>query len=298
MRAQVSLTVPEGKLLIARAIAGFPEVRYALENGRILLKGGTTTSALAEELAGVPLRVSGRVSPRGAKSSGSGLRETPHSILIERGQWRNVDDDLPATVSSMCPEDVAVLGANIIDSQGRAAMMAGRVLGGFPGQVMTGIMAQGIQVIVAAGLEKMIPGSVDDSVRSAGMAGCDWSMGMSVGLMPVVGRVVTEIEAVKSIAKVECAVIGRGGIDGAEGGTTLALAGETAEVQKVIDAVLAVKGARNRGSAESWPECRAGSVNCREHHCCVWKQWGKKGWGKWETQSERSQQLPSGSRPV
>lgn len=298
MRAQISLTVPEGKVMIARAIASLPEVRWAFENGRILLKGGTTVSVLAEELVGVPLRVSGRVSPRGTKSSGSGLRSTPHSILIEAGQWKNVDDDLPATVSSMGPRDVAVLGANIIDAQGRAAEMAGRTLGGNPGQVMTGIMAQGIQVIVAAGLEKLIPGSVDDSVRNAGMVGCDWSMGMSVGLMPIVGRVITEVEAIQILSPVNCTVVGKGGIDGAEGGVTLVLKGETPDVQRVIDAVLAIKGARASGSSESWPECRAGNVNCREHRCCVWKQWGKKGWGKWEAASEESEQSRSDSHPV
>ncbi|MHB0867882.1 MAG: hypothetical protein ACYC66_00280 [Chloroflexota bacterium] len=296
MRAQVSLTVPEGKLLIARAIGSLSEVRYALENGRILLKGGTTVSALAEELVGVRLRISGRISPRGAKSSGTGLRTTPHSILIEGGRWRNVDDDLPEAVTRMGPRDVAVLGANIIDTQGRAAMMAGRALGGNPGQVMTGLMAQGVQVIVAAGLEKLIPGSVDDAVRQAGMAGCDWSMGMSVGLMPIVGRVITEVEAIRTIAPVVCAIIGRGGIDGASGGATFSVAGEAADVQRVIDAVIAVKGAGTSGSSESWPECRAGSPNCREHRCCVWKQWGKGGWGKWEAESERSAQLRSDNR--
>ncbi len=292
MRAQLSLTVPEGKLLIARAIAATPEVRWAMENGRILLKGGTTVSALAEELVGVPLRISGRISPRGAKSSGTGLRTTPHSIVVEGGRWRNVDDDLPAVIAAMDRRDVAVLGANIIDTQGRAAMMAGRALGGNPGQVMTGLMAQGVQVMVAAGLEKLIPGSVDDAVRQAGMAGCDWSMGMSVGLMPIVGRVITEVEAIRIIAPVTCAVIGRGGIDGASGGVTFSVAGEVADVQRVIEAVMAAKGAGTSGSPESWPECKAGSPNCREHHCCVWKQWGKKGWGKWESEGERLAPLP------
>jgi hypothetical protein len=121
---------------------------------------------------------------------------------------------------------------------------------------------------------------------------------MSVGLMPIVGRVITEIEALQIIASVSCAVIGRGGIDGAEGGTTLAVSGEAPDVQRVIDAVLAVKGARTSGSEESWPECRGGSAKCREHRCCAWKQWGKKGWGKWESESEESGRLPSGSRPV
>ncbi len=291
MRAQVSLTVAEGKLFIARAIASLPEVRWALENGRVLLKGGTTVSALAEELAGVELRISGRMSPRGTKSARTTEPTTPHSILIEGGQCRNVDNDLPAVVTKMGPRDVAVIGANIIDTHGRAAMMAGRALGGNPGQVMTGLMAQGVQVIVAAGLEKLIPGSVDDSVRQAGMAGCDWSLGMSVGLMPIIGRVITEVEAAQIIAPVACAVIGRGGIDGAEGGTTFVLRGEALDVQRVVDAVIAVKGTRTSGSPESWPECRAGTLKCRDHQCCAWKQWGKKGWGKWEAQDERSAQL-------
>lgn len=283
--------------MIARAIAALPEVQWALENGRILLKGGTTVSAVADEIVGVKLRVSGRVSPRGTRSARIEEPTTPHCIIVERGQWRNVDQDLPSVVVGMDSRDVAILGANIIDSQGRAAMMAGRALGGVPGQAMTGLMAQGVQVIVAAGLEKLIPGSVDEAVRQAGIAGCDWSLGMSVGLMPVVGRVITEVEALQIIAPVTCAVIGRGGIDGAEGGATIVMTGEAADVQRAIDVVLDLKGARTSGSEESWPECRGGSRKCREHGCCTWKQWGKKGWGKWETESERSEQSPSASPP-
>jgi hypothetical protein len=288
VRAQVSLTVAEGKLLIARAIASLPEVRWALENGRVLLKGGTTVSALAEELVGVKMRISGRISPRGAKSAMNANPDSPHSILIGRGEWRNVDQELPEVVSGLRAGDVAVIGANIIDAQGRAAMMAGRALGGIPGQALTGLMAQGVEVLVAAGLEKLIPGSVDDAVRQAGMVGCDWSMGMAVGLMPIVGRVITEVQALETLAGVACTVIGRGGVDGAEGGTTLVVKGEADLVQRAIDAVLSVKGAQTSGCPSSWPECRAGNPRCREHQSCVWRQWGKKGWGKWETTGERS----------
>ncbi|MEW6723349.1 MAG: hypothetical protein AB1331_00295 [Bacillota bacterium] len=49
---QVTITVPEGKRLIARAICRLPEVTQAYAAGRILLKGGTTVSAVSEELAG------------------------------------------------------------------------------------------------------------------------------------------------------------------------------------------------------------------------------------------------------
>ncbi|MFQ6074799.1 MAG: hypothetical protein ACE5Z5_01510 [Candidatus Bathyarchaeia archaeon] len=65
MKAQVTLTVPESKLLIAKAIASLPEVQNAVKEGRVLLKGGTTVSALSEILAKTPLRISGRVTHDG-----------------------------------------------------------------------------------------------------------------------------------------------------------------------------------------------------------------------------------------
>ena len=43
-RIQFSLTVSEGKWLIAHAIADMKEVRDAIAGGRIVLKGGTTVS--------------------------------------------------------------------------------------------------------------------------------------------------------------------------------------------------------------------------------------------------------------
>jgi len=261
VRAQLSLTVAEGKRLIARAIASLPEVRSALKHGRILLKGGTTVSALAEELVGTPLRISGRISPRGAQAAQHPDPASPHTVVIERGQPRNIDRDVAAAVTTLGPDDVAVLGANIIDAQGRSAMMAGRAMGGIPGRALTGLMAQGVRIIVAAGLEKLIRGSVDDAVRACGMAGCDWSLGMPVGLMPIVGRLVTEVEALELLAGVTATVIGSGGIDGAEGGVTLVARGDGPKVRRAIKAVLGVKGAATSGSAGSWPESGEGTID-------------------------------------
>jgi len=63
MKVQVTLTVAEAKALIAEAIAGMSEVQTALQTGRILLKGGTTVAAVAQRLANIDLRLSGRISP-------------------------------------------------------------------------------------------------------------------------------------------------------------------------------------------------------------------------------------------
>jgi hypothetical protein len=259
-----------------------PEVKRALASGKILLKGGTTVSAVAEELIGVPLRVSGRVSPRGTKAAWHTELEAPHSVLVENGTWRSIDQCFGEAVASLGAGDVAVLGANALDPWGRAAMMAGSLLGGNPGQGLTGLMAQGAKVIVACGLEKLIPGPIDEAVKHCGIRGTSWSLGMPVGLMPVFGQVVTEKDALEILSGARCTVIGRGGIEGAEGGTTLVAEGEEAQVQAAIDAVLGVKGAGTSGHPASMVECRAGHRRCREHWSCIWRQWGKRGFGKWE----------------
>jgi hypothetical protein len=56
----LSITPAEGKRLIAKAIALMPEVVHAREHGKILVKGGTSASAVAEELVGVPIKISAR----------------------------------------------------------------------------------------------------------------------------------------------------------------------------------------------------------------------------------------------
>ena len=52
MIAQFTLTVSEGKRIIAKAVAKMPPVKRALYGGRVLLKGGTTVSAVSEEIGG------------------------------------------------------------------------------------------------------------------------------------------------------------------------------------------------------------------------------------------------------
>ena len=110
MLIQVTLTVHESKRVIAKGIMRLPVVREALRSGKILLKGGTTVSAVCEELVGRPLRISGRIVPSGAKAA-QALSAGFHSVLIEHGEWRDVDDTLEEAIESLGAEDVAILGA-------------------------------------------------------------------------------------------------------------------------------------------------------------------------------------------
>ena len=269
MRAQLTLTVSEGKQLIALAVTRMPEVQAALKHGRILLKGGTTVSALAEILVGAPLRLSGRITPLGTKSARTTVAE-PHSILVEKGVPRGVDDDLQEAVLTMGPGDIAVCGANLIDRRGHAALMAGSPLGGNPGRVISALAAEGITVIIPAGLEKLTPGSIAEATLAASRKGTHWSMGMAVGLIPVPGRIITELTALSLLAEVTATVIGRGGIMGAEGSTSLVVQGDQAEVQKLCRLVLKLKRARTSAVDGSKEECRRSCPSCDNHLGCIY----------------------------
>ncbi|MBU2699524.1 hypothetical protein Ga0466249_000603 [Sporomusaceae bacterium BoRhaA] len=271
MRALVTLTVAEGKQLIAESIAIMPQVQRAVMQGKILFKGGTTVSAVLERLTGQCLRISGRISPRGTKGSGT-VSRTAHSVLLEQGRVQNIDTCFAETVQSLACEDVAVLGANALDVSGRAAMLFGSPLGGNPGEGMAGLWAQGCQVMIACGLEKLIPTSIDVAIQAAGIQSFDWAMGMAVGLTPLVGTVITEQRALEQLADVRCVVIAAGGISGAEGAQTLAIEGEPIEVEKTVKFILSIKGARTKGVAETMKECVCGSPGCSIHRSCAWRK--------------------------
>ena len=64
MRIQITLTSQEGKRVIARGIKADPLVRKVRRAGKIVLKGGTTVSAISEELCGKPMKISGMITPQ------------------------------------------------------------------------------------------------------------------------------------------------------------------------------------------------------------------------------------------
>ncbi|HUJ64753.1 MAG TPA: hypothetical protein VLX59_04390 [Acidimicrobiales bacterium] len=270
VKAQIALTIAEGKRLIAKAVACLPEVRYARRHGKILLKGGTTVSAVAEELIGVPLRISGRVSPRGTTASGSPDTSAPHSMLLDKSAWRNIDENVAEAARQLGADDVVIIGANALDGAGRAAMMAGAPGGGNPGASLGAVFAEGAHVIIPVGLEKLIPGSIDSAVRVAGRKSKAKSLGMAVGLLPLIGKVVTELDALTILGKVNPVVIGKGGIAGAEGSVVIVIEGARAEVDRVFDEVRALKGASDSGVKSSWEECSPGP-RCKRHPGCVYQ---------------------------
>lgn len=267
---QFSLTVSEGKWLIAHAISQMQSVRHAMENGKIIFKGGTTVSCVAELLTGTPLRICGRISKRGAVSSR--IREgAAHSLLYSQGRITNIDEDYEDRILELGAEDIIITGANIIDIHGNAAILAGSPAGNRCGRGVSAMAVEGAKVFIAAGLEKLIPGSVHDSIKSALRKGIDSSRGMACGLFPVIGELVTELEAIKEISNVSVIPIGKGGIAGAEGSCLFQAWGSEPEITRLEDVLSLCYGKDISGNAESLMECSFPCAGCREHLSCGYK---------------------------
>lgn len=276
--AQLTVTVGGGKRLIAQAICHIPRVRKALKKGRVVLKGGTTVSAVAEEMIGKPMRISGRITPDGCRSA-QRMCDHPHIFLIENGkaekiygEVKTVDDstvkEISKLIKNMCSDDIFITGANIIDCSGNAAIMAGGFSGGIPSAFYSAAMVEGFDTIIAAGLEKYSPGDIHGSIVNAGRKRIFKSMGMAVGLIPLFGQLVTEMQAFSILADVDTIILGRGGVDGAEGSTTFLVKGKIEEVNRIYEIVKKIKEETHSGCNDSKSSCYELTARCGSHLGC------------------------------
>jgi len=239
---QMTLTPSESKRLIGMAVAKLPEVRRAFKNGIVAIGVGTTNAYVAEELLGQKIErerfVAGVVLPRGTYVLPAERRLK--EIIIRRGKIidAKLDDVLPELTSS----DVFIKGANGLDSSGTAGVFMAGHRGGTIGRSLGTVMSRGVNLIIPVGLEKFIPGSVKDVAPLAGMDKVTFSTGVPVGIMPVHGKVVTELEAIQILSGTEAMVMGKGGVSGAEGAVTLLVRGTAKQLREVRRLVKAVKG--------------------------------------------------------
>jgi len=275
MRIQITLTSAEGKRIIAKGIKTLPLVQRVRKRGKILMKGGTTVSAISEEICGKPMKISGMITPKGTLTSRF-KHETPwaHAQILEGNRLIPLysREDWEKEIPAFTPEDLVITGANAFDSSGRAALMAASYDGGTSLRFFQTLLIEGVPFLIAAGLEKLTPGNLEEVIPLAGRKKVDFSYGAAVGLIPVSGKLFTEVEGLESLAGVKVWVIGRGGIHGAEGSTTFLLEGTTKEIMKIDQLYQSVKGSGLSGDARNLIPCQRGGLSCKNHIGCLYKK--------------------------
>lgn len=271
--SQFTLTVNEGKNLIAQATISDDSFKHSLKNGKVILKGGTTVSIISEILAERPLRICGRNTKKGTTAFYKNDTE-PHTLMFEDGEWFNIDSDLKEKLSSLGSDDTLVIGANALDINGDVAMMAGSVGGGEIGRNLPIVFTTSCNVIVTTGLEKLIPTKISDCIKTAHNNDVIYATGMSVGLFPIYGNVITEIEAFKKLFNIEATVIGAGGIFGGEGSYTFVCKGEPNDLERAYKYIKILKESDDRvsGTSTSLVECIYPCESCARHSCCGYKE--------------------------
>ncbi len=269
-KAQVTLTGNESKRLIAKAALTYPKIQSCIHDGnKLLLVGGTTVSALSEEMGFGPMRISGRIEASGTRTA-LRMTDASHNLLVRNGEAVNADADIQSVVNDMGPSDLIVVGANAIDSQGRAVLAFATAGGGRRGYALHNAFIRGISMVILCGLNKLVP-DLGAAMANGGMSDVEMSMGAAIELYNIYGSIITEIKAFEMLYNVQAVTIAGSGIGSGEGSRTFVLLGEHDNVLRAWKGVAALKGAALSGAPESMITCVGGCASCIRHTGCVYK---------------------------
>ncbi len=261
MLCQIILTPWESKRLIAKAVVQLPEVQHALKNGIVCVTRGTTTSYIVEEISGNLKKeqyCTGCIEPDRLCLVPAENRLP--EIAFVKGELKEIPS--ADIIKKMEADDVFIKGANAVDPYFEAAILLGSAVGGTIGAAIGAVYAKGINFIIPVGLEKLVPYSVQEALSFTGFTKVHSSMGMPVGLFPVLGKVMTEIQALEQVG-VTAMPIAAGGINGAEGASILSIQGDEQPMEKALQLVKSVKG-------ENPLHIPSGDCSTCDHATCAW----------------------------
>jgi hypothetical protein len=259
MLAQIILTPWEAKRLIAKAVVQLPVMQTALKTGIISIARGSTTSYIVDELTGGIQQEKyciGCIEPD--RLCLVPEKDRLPEIAFIKGKVKEIPSK--EIIKDMGCNDVFIKSANAVDPNFEAAILLGSPVGGTIGSTIGSVYAKGINFIVPVGLEKLIPYSVKKAASYAGFTRINSSMGMCVGLFPVLGKVITEVHALEHFG-VTPVPIAAGGVNGAEGASVISIKGEESEITTVLKIIESVKGE---------PPLKILSGNCKDcsHPSC------------------------------
>jgi hypothetical protein len=283
MKIQITLTPSESRKLLAKAVIELNLVKKARTEGMIVIHPSSTTLFLIEELIGKRPKgiwVCGLVVPKGLcisreyqieyeenglfgrtspQHGAHDMSRNPLAWVLEKGVFQT-GIPLTSLLSKMGKGDVYVKGSNAIDPKGKAGVVYGSIGAGTVGKVIAASRRKNFTILLPVGLEKLIPTPIIHAAKVASLK-VDSAMGIPVGLIPVPGKVITEIDAIDILSGAKAVVVCAGGLGGAEGAVTLVIQGPEGKVEKAQQIVQGLKGA-------SLPEVFPGDcASCRYPTC-------------------------------
>ena len=244
----ITLTPSESKRLIAKGVKNLEEVQRALKQGTVIITLGTTNAYVVEEiLKDVP----GGVDKIDKQRYAAGIITDSGTCIVPKGErvkevilknGKISTESTEEAMENLTGGDVFIKGANALDATGTAGILMANRAGGTIGSALGTVMARGVHFIILVGIEKTIPYSIVDAAKRVGIEKCYKSVGWPVGLMPVHGWVITELEALKILGAEDAFPIGAGGIDGGEGSVVICAEGSVEKLDGLMTLITQIKG--------------------------------------------------------
>jgi len=229
----VVLSPGASRRLIGRGVAALPPVRRALQEGLVVVTLGTTNAYVAEELLG-----------RGIEKErfcagyiGADLTWVPperQARLLVLRHGRPVEMSADEILGVLKAGDVLIKGANVLDPEGVCGVFMASPVGGTVGKFAIPALARGVETVIPISCAKSIHGYVADLAQEIGIGKVQKATGFAVGLYPLVGTVVTEVEAAEVLYGVQAEHVASGGIGPGTGTVTLLLVGDEATVEQAF----------------------------------------------------------------
>jgi hypothetical protein len=245
---QFLITPSAGKRLIAKTIANHPAVLKALKRGTIVIVAGTTNGYVAEEVLkthkiaddfsrkhffrGITMPKAKAVTEEGRLADES---KFPGDVVIVRGEWQR-GKTIADVVDTLGEGDVIVKSANALDlAHRKAAILIGHPKAGTIGLALPAVLGRRVRLIIPVGLEKRVDGDLDTLAAKMNAPGAG-----GYRLLPVVGEVFTEIEALIALTAAEVELVAAGGVCGAEGAVWVAVSGEPEQEEFAAQVIASV----------------------------------------------------------
>ncbi len=236
MKACVVLKPSASKRLIAKGVAALPVIQQALASGTVVITLGTTNGFVAEELLGTSINrdvfAAGFIDHRWNLNA----RIAEASEIVLR-QGKPVEITNQEVIDSLGAGDVVIKGGNALDPWGTVGVLLGAASGGTVGRYLGPALARGVEIVIPIGLEKAIHSSVADLATELGSGRIDLCAGLPAGMHPLVGQVVTEIDALETLFGVEVMQVAAGGVGRGAGSVSLLIKGEDKDVNAAFELV-------------------------------------------------------------
>ncbi|MGC9529497.1 MAG: hypothetical protein ACP5G2_02610 [Candidatus Bipolaricaulaceae bacterium] len=230
-KALVVLPPAAARRIIARGVAALPQVQRALAEGLVVVTLGSTNAYVAEELTGRPVAkarfCAGYV---GEELAAVPAEERSEALVLRNGRPDRAAP--PQVVAELAAGDVLVKGANLLDPRGACGVFMGSPTGGTVGTFAAAALARGVEVVIPISRAKSVHSHVADLAPALGMGRLRRTSGLPVGLFPLMGRVMSEVEAVELLFGVRTKHVASDGVR--PGTVVLLVSGEAAAVDRAF----------------------------------------------------------------